>query len=216
MAKVTKETAESHRRALAETAGRLFREKGLDRVGVAEISREAGLTHGAIYSGFASKHDLAVAALKAGREQSRRRLESAAGPAPDLVTLLRYYVSGRQRDDWTACCPMIASASEAARQDGEYRKAFGVMFLDFTGTIQAALERQGTPDARSKALAVAAGMIGAVAVARTLDEAMSDELLAAARETLAGVGQPASQNPGAIRACVQPSQMKRNRSARRC
>lgn len=188
MPKVTKEAAESHRRALAKTAGRLFRKKGLDGVGVAEISRAAGLTHGAIYSGFGSKRDLAVAALKAGREQSRRRLDQATGPEPDLETLLQYYVSRRHRDDWAACCPMLASASEAARQDNVYRAAFAEMFLDFTETIQTAIERQGGPDARSRALAVAAGMIGAVAVARALDGAASDELLAAARTTLAKVG----------------------------
>lgn len=196
LAKVTKETAESHRRSLAEIAGRLFCEKGLDGVGVAEISRAAGLTHGAIYSGFASKRELAVEALKASREQSRRRLENAAGPEPELTSLLRYYISPRHRDDRAACCPMLASASEAARQDDNYREAFAAMFLDFAGTIQAAIERGGAPDGRSRALAIAAGMIGAVAVARALDSEASDELLAAARARLEEVGQPERRKPG--------------------
>ena len=190
MTRVTKEAAEAHKRDLVDAAGRLFREKGLDGVGVAEIGRKAGLTHGAIYSGFASKSELAVTALKAGGEDSVKRTVKATGTNPDLETILRHYVSKRQRDDWTSCCPMIASASEAARQDDTYRNVFVEMFLDFASTVQAAMERQGTPDAHQKALAVTAGMIGTVAIARALKGKAADELLAAACTSFAELAGP--------------------------
>lgn len=157
---------------------------------MAEIGRVAGLTHGAIYSGFASKSELAVAALQAGREESRHRTMKAVGANPDLETLLHHYVSKRQRDDRVRCCPMVASASEAARQDSAYRCAFADIFFEFASTVQAAIEREGAPDAHRKALAVAARMIGAVAVARALDGHASDELLAAARVSLAKLAAP--------------------------
>ncbi len=48
--KVTKEKAAENRAALVQAAGRLFRERGIDGVGVAEISKKAGLTHGALYN----------------------------------------------------------------------------------------------------------------------------------------------------------------------
>ena len=59
--KVTKEKATENRAALVHAAGRLFRERGIDGVGVAEISKKAGLTHGALYAQFPSKEALAAA-----------------------------------------------------------------------------------------------------------------------------------------------------------
>ena len=188
MARVSKETAQKHKRTLAETAGRLFREKGLDGVGVAEIAQAAGLTHGAIYSSFASKSELAVAGLKSGLEASRARMQKALGPEPDFAAILNLYVSKRQRDDKVNCCAMLASASEAGRQDAGYRHAFSELFVELAGLVQSVLERDGTPKARQKALAVTASMIGVVAVARALDGKLSDELLSAARTSLAELG----------------------------
>ena len=190
MVKVTKEAAEAHRRSLAEAAGRLFREKGLDGVGVAEIGRAAGLTHGAIYSGFGSKQDLALAALQAGRQASRSRRAQALGAEPQLAAILDDYLSDRQRDDRIRCCPMVASASEAARQDDGYRQAFAGIFLELAATLQGAIERRGAADARQKALAIAAGMVGVVAIARALDPQQSEDLLAASRTAFAAMAGP--------------------------
>src|SRR5271167_5277992 len=64
--KVTKEKSAENRAALIETAGRLFRERGIDGVGVAEISKKAGLTHGALYAQFPSKEALAAEAFTSG------------------------------------------------------------------------------------------------------------------------------------------------------
>jgi len=180
MAKVKKETADAHKRALAETAGRLFREKGIDAVGVAEIAKAAGLTHGAIYSGFGSKRELAAGALATGRKASQDRLRKAVGEFPDITAILSYYVSRRQRDDRVRCCPLVASASEASRQDEAYRELFSGGYLDLVSAVEDALRRNGSRDARQYALAISAGMIGAVAIARVLDRKTSDELLDAA------------------------------------
>ena len=185
MARVTKAIAEEHKQKLVDAAGRLFRARGLDGVGVAEIAQSAGLTHGAIYSGFASKSELATAALEAGRELSRSRIAAALGPEPDLAAILNHYISKLQRDDLVNCCPMLASASEAARQDAAYRQAFSDIFIKLAAMVEAALERNTTREARAKALAITAGMIGVVAVARTLDPHASDELLGAARASFA-------------------------------
>ncbi len=183
MVKVTREAAQAHRSDLIEAAGRLFREKGLDGVGVAEIGRSAGLTHGAIYSSFASKDELAVAAFKAGQDASRARRRKNIGEEPDVRTILTNYVSKRQRDDRLECCPMIASASEAARQGPEYRSVFAGSFFELAAEIQAAAEKEGAADARRRSFAIVAGMIGAVAVARSLGDAEAEELLEAATST---------------------------------
>src|SRR6202023_4155843 len=67
--KVTKEKAAENRAALVQAAGRLFRERGIDGVGVAEISKKAGLTHGALYAQFPSKEALAAEAFAAASQE---------------------------------------------------------------------------------------------------------------------------------------------------
>jgi TetR/AcrR family transcriptional repressor of nem operon len=186
MGRVSRATRDAHRTDLIDAAGRLFREKGLDGVGVGEIARAAGLTHGAIYSGFESKSELAAVAFTAGRTASRERTSDRLGISPTLAMILDHYVSKRQRDDRVSCCPLVASASEAARQDVAYRSAFTAAFLEIAETVQSAIEMESASDARRKSLAITAGMIGAVAIARALDENASDELLDAARAVFSG------------------------------
>src|ERR1700759_157383 len=98
--KVTKEKAAEHRETLVKTAARLFRERGIDGVGVAEISKEAGLTHGALYAHFPSKEALAAEALGHGVRRAAARLgKYARDGVPDLAEFLDYYLAPATRDD---------------------------------------------------------------------------------------------------------------------
>ncbi|WP_247896718.1 TetR/AcrR family transcriptional regulator [Azospirillum argentinense] len=72
--KVSKEKAAENRAAIVKAAGRLFRERGFDKVGVAEITKAAGLTHGGFYGHFASKDALAAEACEAAFAESLGRL----------------------------------------------------------------------------------------------------------------------------------------------
>ena len=81
--KVTKQQAAANRAALVQAADRLFRERGIDGVGVAEISKRAGLTHGALYAQFSSKEALAAEALAYGIDRRHARLMSDATDAHD-------------------------------------------------------------------------------------------------------------------------------------
>src|ERR1700730_18966164 len=87
--KVTKEKVNENRAALVQAAGRLFRERGIDGVGVAEISKTAGLTHGALYAQFSSKEALAAEALasafKGGLEQIRADLDGRPATLTDFL-----------------------------------------------------------------------------------------------------------------------------------
>src|ERR1700693_2853290 len=98
--KVTKEKAAENRAALVQAAGRLFRERGIDGVGVAEISKEARLTHGALYAQFPSKEALAAEAfasgLKPGLEQMTADREGRSGTLTDF---LDDYLSVDHRDN---------------------------------------------------------------------------------------------------------------------
>src|SRR5271168_4223145 len=116
--KVTKEKSAENRAALVQTAARLFRERGIDGVGVAEISKQAGLTHGALYAQFPSKEALAAEAFAAANQEGWERIKADRGGRPATLTdFLDHYLSSEHRDNLATSCPMSASASEIGRQD---------------------------------------------------------------------------------------------------
>jgi TetR/AcrR family transcriptional repressor of nem operon len=192
--KVTREKAAENRAALVRGAGRLFRERGIDGVGVAEVSKAAGLTHGALYAQFPSKDALAAEALGAGLETSGARLAKIVERADaSLGDLLDYYVSRRHRDDLAFGCPLAASASEIARQDRSVSARFVDGFERMTAAVEATLVDLSPETRHQRALTIVAAEIGAIAVARAAaksDLGLSNEILAAARTTLAQLGEP--------------------------
>jgi TetR/AcrR family transcriptional repressor of nem operon len=186
---VKKEQYDENRETLLATASRLFRERGIDGVGVAEIAREAGLTHGALYAHFRSKDALASEAFSTGLDMSReafrgegaRRKRSVAG-------YLDYLLSPLNRDDPGASCPMTASASEISRHGKDISARFAKGFQEKAGAFEAVLDLS-MPDAerRRLGLAIVAAEIGAMAAARAVaasDPALSDEILKAVHALL--------------------------------
>jgi TetR/AcrR family transcriptional repressor of nem operon len=187
--RISKEKAADNRAALIRAASKLFRERGIDGVGVAEISKEAGLTHGALYAHFRSKEELALEALSYGLDQSNSRMFSATVDGmPDLARFLDHYLSPESRDEYGDRCPMAASASEIGRQD----RAISARFAEGYMVMVRAFERQiadNDPDcdALPRAMAVVAAMIGTLAVARGAakgNPAVSDQVLQASRRLL--------------------------------
>jgi TetR/AcrR family transcriptional repressor of nem operon len=191
--KISKEKAAENRRALVEAAGRLFRERGIDGVGVAEISKAAGLTHGALYAHFDSKDALAAAALGATLDRATPHL-CTLGEAnkPGLADFLDYYLSTVQRDNMGKGCALSAAASEIGRQDVAVSREFMRGFEQMSRAVERTLGPDIAPEnRRSRALAVVGAMIGAVSVARGVakaDPQLSDEILAAARKLLGEIG----------------------------
>ncbi|HEV2459549.1 MAG TPA: helix-turn-helix domain-containing protein [Ktedonobacterales bacterium] len=199
--KVTKEQTAAHRAALVRAADRLFRERGIDGVGVAEICKRAGLTHGALYAQFSSKEALAAEALAYGLDRNLAHLMAAAEDGhddhpPALTAYLDAYLTPQHRDDLAGGCPMAASASEIARQDAAISAHFSDGFERMVEAIQAMLGPTATTtpqtaDARQRALAIAAAMIGGIAAARAVHKArpdLSDDIVAAMRQVLGAVG----------------------------
>src|SRR5271163_2668818 len=84
--KVTKEKAADNRAALVRAAGRLFRERGIDGVGVAEISKKAGLTHGALYAQFPSKEALAAEAFASAAREGFEEITADRDGRPATLT----------------------------------------------------------------------------------------------------------------------------------
>jgi len=200
--KVTKEKAAENRAALVQAAGHLFRERGIDGVGVAEISKKAGLTHGALYAQFPSKEALAAeaftSALKPGLE---KMTADRAGRPAKLIDFIDDYLSVDHRDNLAAGCPMSASASEIARQVKIVGERFSEGFEQAVALIERGLGASPfEADKRQRAQAMMAAMIGGVAASRAVAKAnpkLSNQILRAIRQIVGEVGGEEVQVDGA-------------------
>jgi TetR/AcrR family transcriptional regulator, transcriptional repressor for nem operon len=187
--KVSRRKVAEHRAALVATARRLLQERGFDGAGVAEISREAGLTQGALYGQFKSKDDLAreaACAAFADGVASWRELRKAM-PDP-LSAYLDAYLCETHIKNAGSGCPLAACISDVPRQDGSIRAAFAEGFRDLVELIKDALSEGISKEvARRRALTLVSAMVGSVAMARALEKTdpdLSREITAAAREEL--------------------------------
>ncbi|WP_413711688.1 TetR/AcrR family transcriptional regulator [Rhizobium sp. Rhizsp82] len=186
--RVSKEKAAENRQALLEAASRKFRKDGIDGVGVAEIANEAGLTHGAIYAHFPSKEALAAEAFSFGFAKSMEDTQAWANEhGASFDDFVKVLMSRRMRDKIDDGCPMTASASEISRQSLDLSLRFKDAFEELAATIAAPLTGHTTAaEKRRLSVAAVAAQIGAIAVARAVlkaDEALSEEVLSAVRET---------------------------------
>jgi TetR/AcrR family transcriptional regulator, transcriptional repressor for nem operon len=177
---------------IVSVAARAIRRSGYDGTGVAEIMKEAGLTHGAFYSHFASREAmLAEAAAKACAESAAGVAEVAAGARPGMAlkAMLAAYLSGEHVEQLEAGCPLAALGSETSRQSPEVRR---VVTRHIKATIDL-LARQspdwGQHGAHERALVTLSTMVGAVMLARAVDEpGLSDRLREAALKHLTSIG----------------------------
>lgn len=190
MARYEKGHKDETRRHILDVASAQFRESGIAAVGLAGIMSEAGLTNGAFYSHFASKEELVrevlTDALTRREERHKANLESGVA----LETTIRDYLSTRHRDRAGRGCPTAALVAEIARHPKATRDAFTGKVADII-TLMAEQIRQGTAkDRRRKAIAIYSTMVGALQLARAVnDKQLSDEILENAVEaavTLAG------------------------------
>jgi len=178
--RVSREKAAENRERIVETASRLFREKGVDGVGIDAIMSGAGLTHGGFYGHFASKDDLVAEAVARALEHAVEQQSDYA----DLSDLVAGYLSERHLADRTGGCAIAALGADLARQGDGARR-------NLTAHVRAQIERfvrllKNGPKARRRrrAIATLAGMVGALTLARAVDDpALSREILAAARDT---------------------------------
>lgn len=173
--RVTQEQRRAHRRRILSEAGRLFREKGFEAVSVAEVMKAAGLTHGGFYGHFASKEDLLAHAI-AGAIAEKSETEAT------LPAFLATYLSAGHRDAVGGGCPMAALAADVRLRPAAARSAMTAGIRAQIESIAAALPASVTEDRRGEAIASAAAMVGALILARAVDDApLSDEILAETR-----------------------------------
>ena len=186
--KVTREQAKRNRERVVETAARLFRERGFEGVGVADLMKCAGLTHGGFYAQFDSKEHLMAEACEQALEESEHKWREALEQAPKrpLAAIASYYLSRKHRDNPGTGCVVAALSPEAARQGPIVRAALTEAtkrFLEILGQMVPGLSAKAR---RRRALTSLASLVGAVVLARTVSQAsLSEEILDAVQAQLA-------------------------------
>jgi TetR/AcrR family transcriptional regulator, transcriptional repressor for nem operon len=169
---------------IVHAAARAIRRSGYSGTGVADIMKDAGLTHGGFYAHFDSREAmLAKAADRAGAESvaTLERIAAAAPPDKGLQALTRAYLSKEHLEGPDSGCPMAALGSEMPRQAPEVRRAATRRIKEAVDLVARQLPQWGKPAAHEQALATLSMMVGAMVLARAVDDPkLSDAIRSAA------------------------------------
>jgi TetR/AcrR family transcriptional repressor of nem operon len=192
--RITKETAAANRERVLEAAARLFREKGVDGIAVADLMKAAGLTHGGFYNHFESKEELAAAAFKTAFDVAIARIERQAakvgveGRDEVFAHYVERYLARSTRDAPGTSCPIATLGTDAARHGPELKAQFADGLRNYIESFTKIVPPEGN-DQRPNAIAVLAMLIGALTLSRAcvgVDNNLADEVLTAVREQLVG------------------------------
>lgn len=173
--KVSKEQARENRARIVETASELFRERGFEGVGVAELMSAAGLTHGGFYKHFGSKSDLMEEAMNCGFKNSA---ESTAGL--DRKQFVEYYLSRTHRDNMGRGCVMSSLGVDAARQTESIRETFA------DGIERQLAALVSDKESRADLINILSHLVGALVLSRACPDnsLLADEILEVCRSAL--------------------------------
>jgi TetR/AcrR family transcriptional repressor of nem operon len=193
MARVSRAQAEANHQAIESAASRLFRERGLHGVTVADVMAEAGLTHGGFYAHYPSKDALAAAACESAfafaAEKWRRRIADAGSNAEARSTIGERYLRSANCDPAVATCPTATLVTDVARaeQGHPIRAAYVAGVREQIDTLAGLNASGDRVRDRSAACVQLATMMGALLLARaTHGDPLSEEIVTAARAHLGG------------------------------
>jgi TetR/AcrR family transcriptional repressor of nem operon len=189
---------ETHERIVKRAAVRL-REKGAHGIGVADLMKEAGLTHGGFYAHFDSREALVIEAMEHIMERSTerwRKLGEQAPPEKRFATIVDSYLNSAHRDDPGHGCAVPTLGAEIARETPKTRKAFATKLEEMIDMLASLVPDASPKAARKQAMAAIGTMMGALVMARIAGNSeFSDEILAAGREAI--LNRPAPAKPTA-------------------
>jgi TetR/AcrR family transcriptional repressor of nem operon len=211
MPRISREEKARNRQNIVDAAGRLFRAKGIDAVGIADLMKEAGLTHGGFYNHFASKEELAVEVCGASFERSLGVLDAAVEQGDDsagtpLRRVVDGYLSAAHRDAPDGGCPSASLVIDAGRHGDTVQGAYALGVEGYLTGFAAELAREHrerpacpeqdgelgpehdgdlTPqEARERAVLLLSQLVGAMTLARAVRHTqpeLSDEILRTCR-----------------------------------
>ncbi|MER7563667.1 TetR/AcrR family transcriptional regulator [Streptomyces sp. NPDC048523] len=179
MVRYGKEHKSETRRRIIETAGRRFKQDGIDGSGVSTLMKDAGLTNGAFYAHFASKEDLVTTAIADQlKVQAESVVEQAAPGRAGLEQIVRGYLSPQHREMLGDGCPNAALLDEIGRCADATRQAYTDGVLILVEGIAARIAPENPSSARVKALGLLGLMAGTLQLSRALtDSRLAEELL---------------------------------------
>jgi TetR/AcrR family transcriptional repressor of nem operon len=176
---------ETHARIVKRASVRL-REKGAHGIGVADLMKDAGLTHGGFYAHFDSRDALVIEAFAYAMDRSNERWRKLAEQTPPdkrLATIVEQYLTSVHRDDPGHGCAVPTLGAEIARESPKTRKAFAAKLEQMIDILAAQIPGVPREAAREQAMATLATMMGTLVLARIAGNgAFSDEILAAGRD----------------------------------
>ena len=195
---VSKRQTAKNKQAIVTAAARLFRERGVDGVGLNELMREAGFTQGGFYNHFDSKDSLVAEVVATAVTGANAKLCEAIGKpleahnANRFARQIRNYLSTTNRDDIEKSCAIACLAPDARRMSEEAQAAYAQGLHATLGQLSSIIESDPTLRAaqespRERAIALYAQMVGALVLSRAVmsaDGTLSDEILFAARGDL--------------------------------
>ena len=177
---------------IVEAAARAIRRSGYSGTGVADIMKDAGLTHGGFYAHFPSREAmLAEAEDRAGAEgvAAVARVAAAVPPQQALQAMMRAYLSKEHIEGVETGCAVAALGSEMPRQAPEVRRAATRRIKEMIDLVARQSPDWGQPGAHKRALVTVATMVGALVLARAVDDPrLSDALRDAALKHLIPAG----------------------------
>ncbi|MFZ0589726.1 MAG: TetR/AcrR family transcriptional regulator [Bryobacteraceae bacterium] len=221
---VTKEQAVQNRERILAAAERLFREKGVDAVGLAELMKEAGFTQGGFYNHFASKEAIVSQVIGKAVDEGQQQLGAAIAHsrrrgADPLIRQIRWYLSPTHRDDIDCGCPIAGFAGEiphlSKAAQASYAEALEQAFNQIAGMILEQDSKLAGAEAHARAISLYSHMVGSVLLSRAVSAsrpALADEILKHGRSSmLAGLAQPSAKNSSFQRNGLPgPKKLKRN------
>lgn len=178
--KVSREQAAQNRERIVETAAQLFRERGFEGIGVADLMKEAGLTHGGFYGHFSSKQDLIAEASARALMRSLALFTEVAGRAPDdpLSAVAGAYLTSRHRDNPGAGCLLAALGPDVSRQGPAVRRSVTDYVRGAVELLTTMVRGRSKAARRQQALSTYATLVGTMVMARAVDDrALSQEIL---------------------------------------
>jgi len=190
--------AETHARIVRKASVRL-RERGAHGVGVADLMKEAGLTHGGFYAHFASREALVIEAFGDAMDRSTarwRKILAEMPPEKRLSAVVDSYLTPQHRDDPGHGCAVPALSAEIARESPKTRKAFAAKLEAMVDAFADHIPDVPRKTARKRAVALVATMMGTLVMARVAGSGeFSDEILAAGRDAALACASDPKESP---------------------
>ena len=187
---------ETHARIVKKASVRL-REKGAHGIGVADLMKDAGLTHGGFYAHFDSREALVIEAFAHAMERSTerwRKLAEQTAPDQRLAAIVDSYLTPVHRDDPGHGCAIATLSAEIARESPRTRKAFSARLEQMIDMLADQIPDVPRKAARKQAMGVLATLMGTLVLARVAGNGeFSDEILGAGRDTVLDRAPPAKR-----------------------